>query len=104
MVMRIDTGHLGDLNLAALSWCGRFAWPKAIHDGNAEALVVISDQASPAQRNALPTTLSGPETVPGATIFNVFARRLSKCMIRYSRRLNLNSTLPSGPGASRSKA
>jgi len=78
MAMRIDTGHLGDLNLAGLSWCGMFAWPKAVHEGNGEALVVISDHASPTQPNALPTILSGRETVPGATIFNVFATTFVK--------------------------
>jgi hypothetical protein len=76
--MRIDTGHFGDLNVAGLMWCGMFAWPKAIHEGNGEALVVISDRASPAQRNALLTILSGQETAPGATIFNVFATTFVK--------------------------
>ena len=71
--MRIDRGHFGDLDLSGLSWCGMFAWPKAIHLGQGEALVVISDAASTAQRNALLTILSGQETEPGATIFNVFA-------------------------------
>jgi hypothetical protein len=50
-----------------------FAWPKAIHEGNGETFVVISDHATEAQRNALLTILTGQETVPGATIFNVFA-------------------------------
>ena len=36
-------------------------------------MVVISPQASEAQRNALLTILTGGETDPGATIFNVFA-------------------------------
>ena len=55
-----------------------FAWPKAIHEGNGEAFVVISDHATEAQRQALLTILSGQETVPGATIFNVFAATLTK--------------------------
>ncbi len=71
--MRIDRGHFGDVDLSGLAWCGMFAWPKAIHLGGGEAFVVISPQASEAQRNAILTILSGQETEPGATIFNVFA-------------------------------
>jgi hypothetical protein len=76
--MRIDKGHFGDVDLSGLAWCGMFAWPKAIHEGHGEAFVVISDRATPEQRNALLTILSGQETDPGATIFNVFAPTLDK--------------------------
>ncbi len=76
--MRIDKGHFGDVDLSGVTWCGMFAWPKAIHEGNGEAFVVISDHATPAQRNALLTILSGQETDPGATIFNVFAPTFAK--------------------------
>lgn len=71
--MRIDEGHFGDIDLAGTCWVGMFAWPKAIHEGSGEAFVVIDAGASEAQRNALLTILSGGETEPGATIFNVFA-------------------------------
>jgi hypothetical protein len=76
--MRIEKGHFGDVDLGGVSWCGMFAWPKAIHEGNGEAFVVISEHATPAQRDALLTILSGQETVPGATIFNVFATTFVK--------------------------
>jgi hypothetical protein len=76
--LRIDKGHFGDVDLSGVTWCGMFAWPKAIHEGNGEAFVVISDHATEAQRLALLTILSGQETVPGATIFNVFAATLTK--------------------------
>ena len=71
--MRIDEGHFGDVDLSGLSWVGMFAWPKAIHEGNGEAFVVVDEKASEEQRNAILTILSGQETEPGATIFNVFA-------------------------------
>ena len=76
--VRIDEGHFGDVDLSGIAFCGMFAWPKAIHEGNGEAFVVISDHATQAQRDALLTILSGQETVPGATIFNVFAPTLAK--------------------------
>lgn len=71
--MRIDEGHFGDIDLSGTKWVGMFAWPKAIHEGSGEVFVVIDESASEAQRNALLTILSGGETEPGATIFNVFA-------------------------------
>ncbi|MBO9574961.1 MAG: DUF1326 domain-containing protein [Sphingobium sp.] len=71
--MRIDEGHFGDLDLGGLVWAGMFAWPGPIHEGNGEAFVVIDEKANEAQRTALLTILSGGETDPGATIFNVFA-------------------------------
>jgi hypothetical protein len=78
VAMRIESGHFGDTDLSGLSWCGMFAWPKALHEGNGEAMVVIAPEASEAQRQALLTILSGQETEPGATIFNVFATTLTK--------------------------
>ncbi|HXW20015.1 MAG TPA: DUF1326 domain-containing protein [Roseiarcus sp.] len=78
VAMRVDKGHFGGVDLAGLTWCGMFAWPKAIHEGNGEAFVVITDKATPEQRSALLTILSGQETVPGATVFNVFASTFAK--------------------------
>jgi hypothetical protein len=71
--MRIDHGYFGDLDLSGLTWAGMFAWPGAIHEGSGEAFVVVDHAASEDQRAALLTILTGGETDPGATIFNVFA-------------------------------
>jgi hypothetical protein len=76
--MRIDEGHFGDVDLSGLKWAAIFAWPEAIHFGHGEAFVIIDDKADEAQRAALLTILSGGETEPGATIFNVFATTLDK--------------------------
>ena len=76
--MRIDEGHFGDVDLSGLKWAALFAWPEAIHLGHGEAFVVIDEKADEAQRAALLTILSGGETEPGATIFNVFATTLDK--------------------------
>ncbi len=76
--MRIDEGHFGDVDLSGLKWAAIFAWPEAIHFGHGEAFVIIDERADEAQRAALLTILSGGETEPGATIFNVFATTLDK--------------------------
>ena len=71
--MSIEEGHFGETSLDGVKWVGMFAWPKAIHEGGGEAFVVVDSGASPAQREAILTILSGGETEPGATIFNVFS-------------------------------
>lgn len=71
--MHIEEGHFGDVSLDGLNWVGMFAWPKAIHEGSGEAFIIVDKKANPAQRDALLTILSGGETEPGATIFNVFS-------------------------------
>ncbi|MBA3896688.1 MAG: DUF1326 domain-containing protein, partial [Sphingomonadaceae bacterium] len=70
---RIDEGHFGDVKLDGLGWVGMFAWPGPIHEGKGQAFVVVDERADEAQRNAILTILSGGETEPGATIFNVFS-------------------------------
>jgi hypothetical protein len=70
--MRIDEGHFGDVSLDGLVWAGLFAWPKAIHEGNGEALPIVDERADERQRMALLTILSGAESEPGAGMFNVF--------------------------------
>jgi hypothetical protein len=70
--MRIDQGHFGDVRLDGLKWAGLFAWPKAIHEGNGEALPVVDERATDAQRQALLTILSGQEAEPGSGMFTVF--------------------------------
>ncbi len=73
IAMRIDQGHFGETRLDGLHWVVLVAWPKAIHLGGGEALPIVDERASPAQRQALLQILSGQETEPGATVFNVFA-------------------------------
>jgi len=78
VAMRIEKGHFGGVKLDGLHWVGLFAWPKAIHEGNGEAQAIVDERADPRQREALLKILSGQETEPGATVFNVFANTLTK--------------------------
>lgn len=78
LAMRIDEGHFGETSLDGLIWAGMFAWPKAIHEGNGEALPIIDERATDAQRKALLGILSGETSIPGATMFSVFASTLTK--------------------------
>lgn len=73
VAMRIDQGHFGDVSLDGLCWAGMFAWPGAIHEGGGEALIVVEEKADERQRESILKILSGEETEPGATFFNVVA-------------------------------
>ena len=78
VAMQIEEGHFGDVSLDGLRWVSLFAWPGPIHKGDGEAQIVVDERADAAQREALLKILSGEETDPGATIFNVFAATFSK--------------------------
>jgi hypothetical protein len=75
--IHIDRGHFGTVSLDGLSYVTLYRWPGAIHEGNGEAQFFIDERAAPDQRHALVTILSGEESVPGATIFSVFASTLT---------------------------
>jgi hypothetical protein len=76
--MQIDQGYHGDIKLDGLRFVGIFRWPGPIHEGKGEAAVVIDERASEAQRTALLRILSGQDTEPGATIFQVFSTTFEK--------------------------
>jgi hypothetical protein len=76
--MQIDQGNHGDTRLDGLRFVGIFRWPGPIHEGKGEAAVVIDERATEPQRGALLRILSGQDTEPGATIFQVFSTTLDK--------------------------
>ena len=69
----ITEGHYGDTRLDGLRTVTALWWPGAIHEGNGKCFVIIDERADEAQRQALLTILSGEDTDPGATVWNVFA-------------------------------
>lgn len=75
---RIEKGFFGDTTLDGLHAIGVLQWPGAIHEGGGKAYMIIDERADDAQRNALLTILSGGETEPGATVWNVFASTLEQ--------------------------
>ena len=76
--MQIDEGRHGDTQLDGLRFVGIFRWPGAIHEGKGEAAVVIDERANEAQRAALLRIVTGQDTEPGATIFQVFSTTFEK--------------------------
>jgi hypothetical protein len=76
----ISKGRFGDVKLDGLKVVGIFSWPGAIHEGNGRAFLILDEQASEAQRAALLSILSGENTEPGATIWNVFAATFAEVL------------------------
>lgn len=75
---QIDRGFHGRTSLDGTKFAGMFRWPGPIHEGRGEAAVIIDEKATADQRNALLRIISGQDTEPGATLFNVFAATLEK--------------------------
>ncbi len=77
-VFDIEEGFHGLTRLDGLKAAGIFRWPGPIHAGGGEGVHVLDKRASPEQREALLRILSGEDTVPGATVFSVFASTCEK--------------------------
>ena len=61
-------GRLDGLKAAAI-----FRWPRPIHEGKGECVLVLDRRATWEQRAALLRILGGDDTEPGATIFQIFS-------------------------------
>jgi hypothetical protein len=74
----IEQGHHGDVKLDGLKIAAVASWPGAIHEGRGEILPIVDERATPEQRNSLLRIMSGQDTEPGATFFQVFSTTLEK--------------------------
>jgi len=74
----IDEGFFGDTRLDGLRLAAIFKWPRAIHEGNGEAIAFVDERASADQRNALLRIMTGQDTAPFATMFAVYASTVTK--------------------------
>jgi hypothetical protein len=76
--MQIEKGNYGTVKLDGLRWAATAAWPGAIHEGHGEILPIVDERATPEQREALLKIMSGQDTDPGATFFQVFISMCDK--------------------------
>lgn len=75
-VFDIEKGRYGDIKLDGLKFGMAVAWPGAIHEGRGKAVPFVDERANEKQREALLRILSGQDTEPGATLFQVFSTTL----------------------------
>ena len=79
----VEEGQYGGVRLDGLGF-GFFAdWPGAVHEGNAEALLLIDERADEAQRGAIQTLLSGKTGGPWAIFANTFTKIHGPRFVRY---------------------
>jgi hypothetical protein len=76
--MRIDKGHHGNVKLDGLCWAITAAWPGAVHMGHGEYQPIIDERATDQQREALLRIVTGQDTEPGATFFQVYTSMCDK--------------------------
>jgi hypothetical protein len=69
--MEIDEGYFGDVRLDGLRTAGIYHWPGAVHQGGGSWLAFMDERATPEQREALQTILTGKEQEP-TTAINIF--------------------------------
>jgi hypothetical protein len=74
----IKKGHFGEVKLDGLKAVAVMQWPGPIHEGRGKAFLIVDERADKAQREALLAILSGKETKPFATVWNVFASTMEK--------------------------
>lgn len=74
----IEEGYHGDTKLDGLRVGMIASWPGAIHEGGGQVVPIVDERASAEQREALLRIMSGLDTEPGATFFQVFSTTFEK--------------------------
>lgn len=74
----VEEGHHGETRLDGLNIAAVVAWPGAIHEGKGHIVPIVDERATPQQREALLRIMSGEDTDPGATLFQVFSTTYEK--------------------------
>lgn len=74
----IEQGHHGTTKLDGLRIAMIVAWPGAIHHGHGQVVAIVDERATPEQREALLRIMTGEDTEPGATFFQVFSTTFEK--------------------------
>lgn len=78
LAVHIEEGHHGSTKLDGLNVAAVVSWPGAIHEGRGHIVPIVDERASPQQREALLRIMSGQDTEPGATFFQVFSTTYEK--------------------------
>lgn len=74
----IEEGFHGDTKLDGLRIGIIASWPGAIHEGKGQVVPIVDERATPEQRESLLRIMSGLDTEPGATFFQVFSATFEK--------------------------
>jgi hypothetical protein len=70
---QIDKGHYGDINLDGLRAAIVVWWPGPVHEGDGIMQIIVDEQASDEQRDALVKIIRGEDTEPMTTMWSVYS-------------------------------
>lgn len=88
--IEIRRGHHGDVRLDGLRVAFVFQWPGPIHEGHGRCQPIVDERADERQRMALLTIMSGADSEPGKTVFNVFASTMETVFEPAFRRIEMD--------------
>lgn len=83
----IDDGEFNGVRLDGLNFSMLADWPKAIHMGNGEAVMLIDERADDSQREAIQTLLSGSQGGPWSTLVNTISKTHGTHIVPYEVKL-----------------
>jgi len=78
--IEVEEGHYGDVQLDGLKSVSVFKWPGAVHEGNGQMQIMVEKRATEEQKNAMVKILSGEDTEPGKTVWNVYASTMTSIL------------------------
>lgn len=74
VAFKVDKGTHGKTKLDGIAVVGLASWPGAIHEGNGRMAVIIDEKATPEQREAIVSILTGQD---GGMPFEILATTIS---------------------------
>lgn len=77
MAMDVEEGFYGDTRLDGVKFAATYHWPGPLHEGNGTVLPIVDERASPAQREAVLTIMSGQA---GGPWFEVLASVVTRVL------------------------
>ncbi|WP_108257898.1 DUF1326 domain-containing protein [Mangrovicoccus ximenensis] len=86
---RFDSGHYGDVDLGGTVAAMVVQWPGPIHDGNGTMQIIVDEGASPEQRDAIASIMTGGDTAEMATMWWVFSAMAPNKLETLSRPISL---------------
>jgi hypothetical protein len=76
--VHIAEGRHGNTDISGLNMAAIWSWPGAVHEGHGHVVPIVDERANEEQREALLRIMSGQDTIPGATVFQVFSTTYEK--------------------------
>ena len=87
--IQVNRGHFGGVNLDGVRAAMVVWWPGPVHEGNGKMQVIVDDQASDEQRDAMVKIIHGEETEPMSTVWFVYSAMCPTKLVTLSKPITL---------------